>query len=94
MFVKVCQIAIKYDPEKFDSIVKSNLIHKVTSTRNNGAKDPVIEYDPSKFVYPIRLEGTKYYVEGSLSSKRTRVYSKQVLEQFDDLLSKAFILVE
>jgi len=94
LFCKVCLIALKHDNEKFDSIAKSNLIHKSTSTNVEGVKDPIIGFEPSRFVSPIRLEDTKYYLEGALSSKRVRVYSKQLLEQFDDLLSKAYIMLE
>ena len=88
LFYKVCEIAYNYNKEKFADIVDKNLIHKSTSIKNTEDKDPIITTRPEFLHTAEPLLGTPYFIEGALSSMRIRVYSNQLLTEFDDLLSK------
>ncbi len=79
----ICWILYDLDSEKFDQIVKDNLIHKSTTTKVNGIKDPIISLDSKLLVTPLRIANTKYFVEGCISSSRSRYYSKQLIEAYD-----------
>lgn len=93
LFNKVCELSYMSNPERFKQIVESNIIHKSTSTRTKGEKDPVITTVPSKLVSAVRIGNTPYYSEGALSSYRVRVYAKQLLEQIGDVIDDYEILV-
>lgn len=93
LFNKVCELSHICNPERFKQIVESNIIHKSTSTRTKGEKDPVITTVPSKLVSAVRIGNTPYYSEGALSSYRVRVYAKQLLEQIGDVIDDYEILV-
>jgi len=79
----ICNILSEYDKNLFEEIVLSNRIHKANSTRNECGKDPIISEDKLKLVSPIEIKGTKYFVEGSISSDRARHYAKQLLDIYD-----------
>ena len=79
----ICNILSEYDKTLFEEVVFTNKIHKANSTRNEYGKDPIISGDKSKLVSPIEIKGTKYFVEGSISSDRARYYTKQLIDIFD-----------
>lgn len=93
LFNKICEIAYEYDSARFKQIVESNVVHKSTSNRTKGEKDPVITSIPSKLVTAVRIGITPYYSEGTLSSYRVRVYAKQLLEQFGNIINDFQILL-
>lgn len=93
LFMKVCELVYSSEPDLFKQIVEQNLIHKATSTKVKGEKDPILTTQPSKLVIPNKIDGTPYYVEAALSSKRVRVYSKALLERFGNLLEQCQIML-
>ncbi len=80
---KICELCYNENPARFQQIVDQNMIHKATAVRNYPMKDPVITQEPSKLVRALRIEGTNYYTEYSLSSHRVRVYSNQLATLFN-----------
>ena len=94
LFSKICLIAYELDENRFKQIVNGNVIHKSISTREKGEKDPIISSYPGKLVVPVRIGDTPFYSEGALSSRRVRVYAKQLLEQFDNAIDDCQILLD
>lgn len=93
LYGKICSILSELDFEKFKSIVNANSVHKSTSYRTKGEKDPIISANPSKLVTPIRIEKTPYYYEGAISSFRIRVYAKQLIDLYGDIIGDFQILL-
>ena len=93
LFMKVCELAYNQDSSLFAQLVEQNVIHKITSTKVRGEKDPIISTQPSKLVVANKIPGTPFYIEGALSSMRVRVYSKALLERFGDLLNECQIML-
>lgn len=79
----ICKIVYTLDPEKFGKIVKDNLIHKNSKKRNSNKKDPLISKNAHLLVEAKRIGNSEYYSEGSLSSERARVYTKQLLDLYE-----------
>lgn len=79
----ICEILYSFDKEKFIELVKSNAIHKSTSTKVEGLKDPVISDNPSSLNSPVPINGTIYFAEGNISSNRARYYAKLLIELYD-----------
>ncbi|MCM1578456.1 MAG: DUF262 domain-containing HNH endonuclease family protein [Ruminococcus sp.] len=78
--MKICNIAYDFDACLFKVIVEENKIHKATSKKNYPAKDPIISANPALLVNARRIGDTEYYVEGTISSTRARIYAKQLLD--------------
>ena len=76
----ICEIAYDFDSKLFDNMVHENRIHKSTSTKNYPDKDPIITGNQNLLVSAKEIGDTKYYVEGTISSYRARVYVKQILD--------------
>jgi len=76
----VCQIAYEFDNNLFEKLVFENKIHKATSKKNYPQKDPIISLYENLFVTAKSIENTKYFVEGTISSTRARIYAKQLLD--------------
>ncbi|MCH5186482.1 MAG: DUF262 domain-containing protein [Oscillospiraceae bacterium] len=81
-FAVICEKAYSVNSKLFDEIVEENKIHKATMVRNYPHKDPVISKDPSHFLTPVAVGDTGYYSEGALSSNRSRMYAKQLLDLY------------
>lgn len=79
----VCSRLYEINPNKFTKIVESNLVHKSTNKHREGEKDPIITADPSLVNSPLTVTGSAFFIEAQLSSKRVRVYCKQLLELFN-----------
>ncbi|MDE6946342.1 MAG: DUF262 domain-containing HNH endonuclease family protein [Anaeroplasmataceae bacterium] len=79
----ICWILYDLDSDKFNQIVKDNLIHKSTATKMDGLKDHIISFDSTLLVNPIRIANTDYFVEGCINSGRARFYAKQLIEAYD-----------
>jgi len=79
----ICEILYDFDKEKFVAIVNENLIHKSTSTKIDGIKDPIITDNPSLLGIPVKINGSNYFAEGNISSNRARYYAKQLIELYD-----------
>ncbi len=79
----ICKILFNYDKEKFAEIVKSNVIHKSTSTKIENIKDPIISNNSTLVNSPINIDGTGYFAEGNISSSRARFFAKQLIETYD-----------
>lgn len=94
LFNKICVIVYELDKDRFKQIVDANIIHKSTSTREKGEKDPIISQYQNKLVTPVRIGETPYYSEGALSSYRVRVYAKQLLEQFENVIDDCQISLD
>ena len=76
----ICFIAYSFDPNLFDKIVSDNAIHKATSKKNYPHKDPIITAQENLLVTAKSIEDTPYFVEGTISSSRARIYAKQILD--------------
>ena len=66
----------------------NNAIHKATSTRGTGIKDPILTYD-SKLVNKARnIKDSNIFFETSLSAQSVVVYAGQLLSamNIDDVL--------
>ena len=79
-FNKICEIVYAEDSELFRRIVAENRIHKAKSVRNYPDKDPIISQDTNKLVGAKKIGDTLFYSEGTISSKRARIYAKQLLD--------------
>ncbi|MDE7227773.1 MAG: DUF262 domain-containing HNH endonuclease family protein [Treponemataceae bacterium] len=83
LFNEVCRICHEIDPEKFNSAVKENKIHKSTNSKSdNSRKSPVISADKEELVNGKRIGGTDYFSESVLSSLSSRGYTKQLLDLY------------
>ena len=78
----VCNILYEIDSELFNSIVSGNVIHKATSKQSYDMKDPILSYDSSLVVEPVKMDNADIYVEGCISSDRARFYTKQILDLY------------
>lgn len=81
LFNEVCRICYELDAAKFDSLVKENKVHKSTNNKTDTSKkNPVITPDPKELVSGKKIAGSPYFSEGTLSSIRSREFSKQLLD--------------
>lgn len=78
----VCEILYDIDSNILNTATIDNTIHKATSKQRYNEKDPVLCSVPSYLVDPIKLKNANIYVEGCLSSDRTRYYVKQILDLY------------
>lgn len=78
----VCEILYEIDPSIINNATINNTIHKATSKQRYNEKDPILSTVPSYLITPIKLANANIYVEGCLSSDRTRFYVKQVLDLY------------
>lgn len=76
----ICYIAHSFDSTLFDKIVSENTIHKATSKKNYPHKDPIITAQENLLVTAKSIDDTPYFVEGTISSSRARIYAKQILD--------------
>ncbi len=76
----ICSLAYNIDKNIFCDIVEKNKIHKSTSKKNYPHKDPIITENSTLLVGAIPIENSIYFTEGSISSYRSRVYAKQILD--------------
>lgn len=90
---KMCEIALKNEPEQFKRMVEGNVIHKASSTKNYPDKDPIVTKSFDKLVTPIPIGESNYYSEGCVSSERSRYYANQIMEYIGDA-GEYYILVE
>lgn len=79
----ICEILNNFDSKKFEEIVANNIIHKSTSSKNGGSKDPVLSSETSMLNVPVKINGSNYYAEGNINSGRARFYAKKLIEIFD-----------
>lgn len=93
-FNKVAELLQDREPEFFNVVVSANRIHKTTSTKIEGEKDPFITVNEELLVSPMPISGTNYFTEGSLSSGSARKQVLSLLEQFDIEPSDVQIYVE
>lgn len=85
----ICEIAYKYNSNIMQKIIRENIIHKATSSKNYPAKDPIITNDSSLLVKPKEIfENSNIFIEGCISSNRARFYAKQILDIYE--LSDSF----
>lgn len=78
----VCEILYDIDPGIINTATIDNTIHKATSKQRYNEKDPILSIVPTYLVTPIKLKNANIYVEGCLSSDRTRYYVKQILDLY------------
>ena len=78
----VCEILYDIDPAILNTATIDNVIHKATSKQRYNEKDPILSNISSYLVTPIKLKNANIYVEGCLSSDRTRYYVKQILDLY------------
>ncbi len=79
----ICKLLFEYDKELFVKVVSENILHKSTSKKIPGKKDPIITESKNLLNEPVLISGTKFYVEGNISSIMCRRYSKQLIEAYD-----------
>lgn len=83
LFNEVCRICYELDNVKFDKLVLDNVIHKSTNIQgDNTKKCPVITKVSKVLVSEKKIKGTDYFSEGTLSSTRSREFSKQLLDLY------------
>lgn len=80
LFKTVCEIVNKIDSAKFSEIVKENRIHKNKKLPNSNKNAPILTSDKNELVGSKKIDGTEFFMESALSSIRSRVFSKQVLD--------------
>lgn len=78
----ICEILYDIDPTIINSAVVNNTIHKATSKQRYNEKDPILTTTSSYLITPIKLKNANIYVEGCMSSDRTRYYAKQILDLY------------
>lgn len=78
----VCEILYDIDPSIINTATIDNTIHKATSKQRYNEKDPILSNVSTYLVTPIKLKNANIYVEGCLSSDRTRYYVKQLLDLY------------
>ena len=78
----VCEILYDIDSNILNTATIDNTIHKATSKQRYNEKDPILSSVPNNLVTPIKLKNANIYVEGCLSSDRTRYYLKQILDLY------------
>lgn len=79
----VCNILYNRDSNLLDEIVKSNRIHKSTSSQSYPlGKDPILSIDKKYLVSPYYFEKGNFYIEQCFSADRARVYACELLKQF------------
>lgn len=78
----VCEILYDIDPNIINNATINNTIHKATSKQRYNEKDPILSNVPTYLVTPIKLKNANIYVEGCISSNRTRYYTKQILDLY------------
>ncbi len=78
----VCEILYDIDSSILNAAIINNSIHKATSKKCYNEKDPILSNVSSYLVNPIKLKNANIYVEGCLSSDRTRFYVKQILDLY------------
>lgn len=78
----VCEILYDIDSNILNTATIDNTIHKATSKQRYNEKDPILSSVPDYLVTPIKLKNANIYVEGCLSSNRTRYYVKQILDLY------------
>ena len=78
----VCEILYDIDPNILNNATINNTVHKATSKQRYDEKDPILSNVPTYLVTPIKLKNANIYVEGCISSDRTRYYTKQVLDLY------------
>lgn len=78
----VCEILYDIDSNILNTATIDNTIHKATSKQRYNEKDPILSNVPNYLVTPIKLKNANIYVEGCLSSDRTRYYLKQILDLY------------
>lgn len=78
----VCEILYDIDPNILNTATINNTIHKATSKQRYNQKDPILSSVPDYIVTPIKLKNANIYVEGCISSDRTRYYLKQILDLY------------
>ena len=78
----VCEILYDIDSNILNTATIDNTIHKATSKQRYNEKDPILSSVPNYLVTPIKLKNANIYVEGCLSSDRTRYYLKQILDLY------------
>ena len=79
----ICEILYGLDKSKFIQVIKEHIIHKSTSTKQEGIKDPIISENALLLNQPIKINGTNYFAEGNISSISSRRYSAQLVQLFD-----------
>lgn len=78
----VCEILYEIDPNIINMATINNTIHKATSKQRYNEKDPILSNVSDYLVTPLKLKNANIYVEGCLSSDRTRYYVKQILDLY------------
>lgn len=78
----VCEILYDIDSNTLNTATIDNTIHKATSKQRYNEKDPILCSVPNYLVDPIKLKNANIYVEGCISSDRTRYYVKQILDLY------------
>lgn len=79
----ISKILNEYDGELYRNTAETNVLHKKTSRRALSGKDPIISKDSKLLVEGVKVSDSDYYVEGRLSEKQVRRFSKLLLEAFD-----------
>ena len=78
----VCEILYEIDSNIINTATINNVIHKATCKQKDNEKDPILCENQNCLVMPIKLKNANIYVEGCLSSDRTRFYVKQILDLY------------
>lgn len=78
----VCEILYDIDSNTLNTATIDNTIHKATSKQRYNEKDHILCSVPNYLVDPIKLKNANIYVEGCISSDRTRYYVKQILDLY------------
>lgn len=77
----ICEIAYNIDNNIIKKVIRENIIHKATSTRNYPDKDPIITTNPVLLIGPKEIKkDSGIFIEGCISSNRARYYAKQLLD--------------
>lgn len=79
----ICDILNEKNNILLNEVVKTNRIHKSTSTQSYPlGKDPILSVDKKYLVSPVHFEKGDFYIEQCLSAERSRNYACELLKQF------------
>ena len=83
LLVLLCNALFEKDKFLLNDIVKTNRIHKSTSTKLYPlGKDPIFSIDKKYLVSPVHFKKADFYIEQCLSADRAKVYACELLKQF------------
>lgn len=86
LFALICEIAYQEHPNKFDEIVRNNVIAKSSKNQSNLLKynllfDPLISIYDDVFNKPQKIDRTYYFCESNLSSSSVINHSMRLIRE-------------